>query len=335
LTRYLTDRVVTQTKAPATGQITIMDNETPGFGLRIGSKDTRAYFLMYRFGGVQRKVTLGRVKNVGLAEARARATEIVDQVRRGVDPDVPQPSAEGPPTVIEVYDRYLAAPEARKKWKRPDEAAKLSRRKMEMHAAPLLDRPIDTVTRADVYAVVRAVHDSGKRTQANRMVSLLRTFFAWAARQEIVATTPCATIDKPANEASRERFLDEDEVRLFWPASERAGMFRDVLRLLLVTGQRECEVGEMRWRQVDLAKRTWTIPGERTKNGKRHEVALSDLAISFRLAVAGVSSSSHRSAVTARHRATPGRSSASRRRWAGLTGGFTTCATPWQPTSES
>jgi integrase len=281
--RYLTDRVVTQTKAPATGQITITDGETPGFGLRIGSKGARAYFLMYRFGGVQRKVTLGRVGKVGLAEARARATEIVDLVRSGVDPDaaVIDIDNEKPITVIEAFDRYQADPAVRKDWTHPDEYAKVNRRKMEMHAASLLARPIDTVTRADIVIVIRGVHDAGKRTQANRVLSLLRTFFAWAVIEELIADSPSTTVRPPAKERSRERFLDKDEVRLFWQHSHRAGVFRDVLRLLLLTGQRESEVGEMRWREVDLAKRTWTIPGERTKNGRRHEVALSALAVTI------------------------------------------------------
>jgi integrase len=35
----------------------------------------------------------------------------------------------------------------------------------------------------------------------------------------------------------------------------------------------------MRWAEVDLEARTWTLPGSRTKNGREHQVPLSDAAV--------------------------------------------------------
>jgi len=35
----------------------------------------------------------------------------------------------------------------------------------------------------------------------------------------------------------------------------------------------------MRWRELNLESRTWTIPATRAKNGRTHEVAMSDLAV--------------------------------------------------------
>jgi integrase len=50
---------------------------------------------------------------------------------------------------------------------------------------------------------------------------------------------------------------------------------------MLLTAQRRSEVGGMRWQELDLDKRVWSIPAVRTKNGKAHDVALSDLAFSI------------------------------------------------------
>jgi integrase len=62
----------------------------------------------------------------------------------------------------------------------------------------------------------------------------------------------------------------------------RAGFpFRDVFRLLILTGARLGEVSEMRWAEIDLAAKIWTIPKERSKNGLAHAVALSVLAIAI------------------------------------------------------
>ena len=52
-----------------------------------------------------------------------------------------------------------------------------------------------------------------------------------------------------------------------------------LLRVLLLTGQRAGETAGMRWAEIDMERRQWTIPARRTKNGKEHVVALSALAI--------------------------------------------------------
>jgi integrase len=45
---------------------------------------------------------------------------------------------------------------------------------------------------------------------------------------------------------------------------------------LALTGQRREEVARMTWDEVELVRRTWTLPRSRTKNGKGHVVHLSD-----------------------------------------------------------
>src|SRR5262249_56811672 len=50
-------------------------------------------------------------------------------------------------------------------------------------------------------------------------------------------------------------------------------------QLLALRGQRRDEVGQMRWSEVDLEKRLWTLPPERVKNRKPHEVPLSEAAL--------------------------------------------------------
>ena len=49
--------------------------------------------------------------------------------------------------------------------------------------------------------------------------------------------------------------------------------------MLILTGQRRDEVGDMAKSEVSLAARKWNIPRERTKNGRAHEVPLPDLAL--------------------------------------------------------
>src|SRR5207253_2807792 len=83
------------------------------------------------------------------------------------------------------------------------------------------------------------------------------------------------------------RVLIDDEIVRLWTATETldaqqrkdAVAWGALLRLLLLTAQREGEVAGIRWSEIDLDARTWTIPGARAKNGKEHVVHLSDLAL--------------------------------------------------------
>jgi integrase len=50
---------------------------------------------------------------------------------------------------------------------------------------------------------------------------------------------------------------------------------------LLLTGQRRDEVARMQWGEIDLPKALWMLPKERSKNGKPHDIPLSEAAIAI------------------------------------------------------
>jgi integrase len=47
----------------------------------------------------------------------------------------------------------------------------------------------------------------------------------------------------------------------------------------MLTGQRVRECGDLVWGEIDLERRMWTLPKERAKNGRAHDVYLSDLTL--------------------------------------------------------
>jgi integrase len=59
-----------------------------------------------------------------------------------------------------------------------------------------------------------------------------------------------------------------------------------MIQVLMLTGQRLDEVLATVRSEFDFAARVWTLPGERTKNGREHQVSLVDGSmISARLAI--------------------------------------------------
>ena len=81
----LTDRNVNR-KPPAKGQLEMWDTVLPGFGLRISYGGKRAYFIMARINGKQRRLSVGNAALIGLAEAREKARDMMRDAARGVDP---------------------------------------------------------------------------------------------------------------------------------------------------------------------------------------------------------------------------------------------------------
>jgi integrase len=117
--------------------------------------------------------------------------------------------------------------------------------------------------------------------QANRTLSRLRALFNWAVEKERVASSP-AVMKLPTQEQPRDRVLSDDELRWLLQACDAIGPpFGPLTKLLVLTGQRLNEVASMTWSEVDLENRLWTIPRERAKNDRAHEVQLSDAALAI------------------------------------------------------
>jgi integrase len=126
----------------------------------------------------------------------------------------------------------------------------------------------------------RAGMRDGAAVQANRLLTLLRTTFRWAAGMDLVDADPTAGVRPRVKEKARDRALDDGEIKLFWAAAGKLGWpFGPLFKLLLLTAQRRDEVGGMRWSELDLDKRTWIIPRERAKSDRAHIVHLSAPAI--------------------------------------------------------
>jgi integrase len=60
-----------------------------------------------------------------------------------------------------------------------------------------------------------------------------------------------------------------------------AGLRRPLVKLLPLTAQRRDEVAGMEWREVDFKRNVWTMPGEKSKNNRAHEVHLSDSTLAI------------------------------------------------------
>jgi integrase len=140
------------------------------------------------------------------------------------------------------------------------------------------ERPITSITRQDVQVLLDGIADRGAPVQANRTLTRLKTLFRWALDEELVTADPTINVHKVVGEDARDRVLSDDEIRLFWAGCDRLGWpFGPLYQLLLLTAQRRDEVGGVERPEIDGC--LWTIPREKAKKDRAHEVHLSSLAI--------------------------------------------------------
>ena len=118
---------------------------------------------------------------------------------------------------------------------------------------------------------------------ANRLLSSIRRLYNWGIEQDLLEANPTALVKRPGEEKSRDRVLSEDEIHTFWERLNTTRRMsqgvRVALRLLLITAQRPGEICVMEWSELDLKRRWWAIPREKTKSDRVHRVPLSRLAL--------------------------------------------------------
>jgi integrase len=284
--KRLTDTTLRNLKPPAAGRIELWDTLLPGFGLRVTENDARTWFIMYRIGfgdsRTQRRYKIGDAKLMSLGEAREAARKGLGKVERGVDPAAERVQVQGvqaPPdsfaAVAEAYLQRYVAKNTRASTFRE------TRRIFDVDLLPVWgSRPLASLIRRDVVAVLDTIAGRGAEVQANRVLARLRTFFNWAMDEEYLTTSPIARMKAPTKEKTRDRVLSDEEIRTFWQATGELGWpFGHLFRLLLVAAQRRDEVAGMTWGELDFGRRAWTISKGRAKNGLAHDVALSELAL--------------------------------------------------------
>jgi integrase len=290
----LTQIAVERMAPPKTGRLVAWDTVLPAFGVRVSASGAKSWFVHYRVGGGRngKRVfetlgTLARIPDV--ADARQAARDSLAKAEAGDNPVAEKKAVTAAAiTVVAAVDRYLAEcdrdlkPKTAREWRRIFEHDVLPR---------WGDRPIAEIAKGDVLELVndkaarrerkRQGSTDGAAVQAGKMLTRLRTFFGWAVANDLTLADPTAGVRKPAKEASRDRVLSDGEIVAFWTGCDQLGEpFGPLFKLLLLTAQRdESEVAGMRWSELELEKLTWTIPGERSKNGKPHIVHLSAMAI--------------------------------------------------------
>lgn len=273
LTTKFVDSIKVETRAE------FWDETMRGLTLRVSPSGAKSWSLVWTAEDGKKRLTLGNYPAMDLAGARQRALSELKLISDGDDPSKRKAGRKAIKTFGDLADAYVEryAKPNKRTWAEDDRILKRDVR-------PFIgdETKIDTITRRDILDVLDRKIDEGKPIASRVVLAVVRKLFNWATAEDFLPASPVAGVKPRAKPQSRDRVLNDDEIRHVWQTLDKATLTertRRTVRLCFLTGQRVSEVAGMVRSEVDLAAALWTMPPARTKNGREHSVPLSAAAL--------------------------------------------------------
>ncbi|MFC1830597.1 tyrosine-type recombinase/integrase [Thermodesulfobacteriota bacterium] len=270
-------------------------------GLRVRDSGKKVWFISYRTKPTSRgqknnrkRTNIGNFPDLSFSEAKTAAKNKLKEIHEGTDPAAKRQAELDAPTMNDLWDIYLKKHAPSKKQSSIKEDTRMWNVYLKEEIG---DRKAADIRRRDIVRLRDDISDT-KPVQANRVLALLSTIFNVAIDREEadIEQNPCHRVKK-SKEESRTRVLEDGEIRAIWKQFEDPEILQGkLLKLKLLTGQRNIEVCSMRWddlREVEMEVEdnagrreyityaVWTIPKEISKNKRAHDVPLSKQAIAL------------------------------------------------------
>lgn len=260
---------------PTEGRQEIPDDLCTGLYLVVQPTGKKGWQVRYRHGGTHRRMTLGAFPVLSLADARARARQVLAATMEGRDPAEEVRAAKAPKPKDDRNTIRALVNQFEKRHLRTLRSGVAVRRQFDLHVLPVWgDKDVQEITKRDVLDLLDDLTDSGRSTGANRMRAYLSKFFNWCAERDVIDAPPTLSVKAPVKEKVRDRVLSDDEVRWLWLACEAEGLPWGAFgKVLLLTGQRRNEVAEIT--DAEIKGDAWHLASDRTKNARAHVVPLS------------------------------------------------------------
>lgn len=256
----LTDLAVKKLPLSPNGQITYWDELTPNFGIRCSTR-SKSYIVL--LGEKRRRKTLGRYPDLSLSDARKQAKQLLSN-HALEEEGVVAPQAI---SFAEAKDRFLQDCEGRNKPRTVADYRRLLDRHFKFKVS------LDEIDRQQVMKVISKL--AATPSEQSHAFVAIRTMMNWCVRHGLVEHSVVPPIKQKSVE--RDRVLSSDELRqVFRVALETPFPFGPIVQLLLLTGQRRTEVGQLRrsWINGDAV----TFPEGFAKNKREHRFPLSPMA---------------------------------------------------------
>ena len=255
-----------------------------GLTFTLSEKGTAAWALRYRAPAAksQKEVTLGRYPDISLADARKLAGEARAKVQQGEDIGREKQKAKKDAarawTVRKLGDDYLARATDRL----AERTIKARQQQLRDYVMPRIGNlPARGITPADIVDITERAAEKSLHV-ARLVLIVMREMFAHGIARHVIESDPCAHVKArsvigPVPVNRTRIMLTEAELRAMLLALPTIGRQNELMvKILLATATRIGELTNAEWEHVDFEQRTWMIPPEHSKNGRRFVIPMTD-----------------------------------------------------------
>ncbi len=259
-----------------------------GLFLLVKPNGSKLWQQKYRHLGKERLLSHGQYPDVTLAQARQKLHDARALLAEGNDPatqkklDRITAETQSRTTFKLVAEEYLE--NSAERGLAPSTMKKKRWFLLDL-ASPLHNRPINEITSAELLYLLKSIEKSGRRETAKKMRGAISAVFCLAIvtlRAENDPTLPLRDALIPPRVVGRAAITDEKKFGALLRDMEAYTGWRiviDALKFQILTMTRPGEVRGAKKHEIDLEKRTWTIPAERMKMPREHIIPLSDQSL--------------------------------------------------------
>jgi len=268
-----------------------------GLTLQITATGAKSWLFRYMVAGKPYGMGLGPTHTVSLAEARQKAADARKLLVDGINPLVAKKqkkiadalAAAKMMTFDQCAEAYIQTHKAG--WKNAKHADQWTNT-LKTYASPVLGHlPVADVDTGLVVKCLAAIWESKTET-ASRLRGRIESVLDWAttsgyrsgenpARWKGHLENLLATISRSSRTRNHPSLPWQRIAAFMAVLRAREGVSARAVEFCILTACRSGEVRGARWAEFDLAGKVWTIPAERMKARREHEVPLSDAALAL------------------------------------------------------
>ncbi|MBF0422167.1 MAG: tyrosine-type recombinase/integrase [Magnetococcales bacterium] len=281
----LTDRAIRQAK-PAERAQKIFDSG--GLYLEVAPSGGKWWRLKYRFGGKEKRISLGVYPDVSLKQARERRDEARRLLAEEIDPGAHRKATKAAQVTAEDGSFQTVALEWLAKYQptwTPGHATDIMSR-LKRDVFPWLgNRPVADITAPELLAVLRRIESRGALETAHRIKSSCGQVFLYAIATGRAERNPAADLKgalPPVRQRRMATMTDPKAIAALLrviDGYQGAFVTRCALRLAPLTFVRPGELRHAEWSELDLEAAEWRIPAIKMKAREMHIVPLSRQAV--------------------------------------------------------
>ena len=270
-----------------------------GLMMQITPGGTKSWLLRVKVGDKRREIGLGAYPGVGVALAREKAQQVRDEIVVGVDPVAARVTARQSIVQQQIEEKALdwtfqRCAEAYIKAKSPGwrniKHGDQWRNTLATYVYPSIgDMLVRHVNIGHVTAIIEPYWTTKNET-INRVRNRIELVLDWASVRKLrTGDNPARwkgnldkLLAKPSDVApivGHRALAAGDVFEFLVKLRAAAGIGPRCLEFVVLTACRSSEARLATWSEIDLATRTWNIPGERMKSGRPHRVPLTDEVI--------------------------------------------------------